>query len=637
MQENQKLIKEINISKIKAGLIITIFFIPLLFLFFGELYTSILGINVEKNFLAIIKNATKPAVYILFAIFDFTLIFFILRTLRPLFNYLTDGSDYPKSRICISKISWIIIFSNLTMWTVGTTIFYGINSWKSPGGLPYGWGVLLMNARGFMSSIYTIFIINVILMRLKTILNMTSIEKGETDFFSKYRDYIITIVNGMFITSFSLYIPVYIIKKGSDNVSYNALLIFLVFFGTALFLLYAGVIYLSKRDYYFQYKTIKKKLDEFTSSDRINLAERLVIINFDEIGALASSVNKFSEKLQNNFLEIDNLAREVEAKSQNISASAGQLSVNTENQFKNSNEITQILKQYISEINSSGENLEKQNNIINDNTKSLMSLSENISDISKNSENLEEKIIINNQRAAMGIEIVNNSINKTYIINQSARMISEKIKEAGEETQNIDLILKTIEDISVKTNLLSMNAAIEAAHAGETGKGFAIVAQEIRKLAETSSKSVKQIVSIVRKIKDSVNQAVIISESGEKESAEGMTLSQKATDILNKILDNYTEASDMISEISNITKKQNKFAGGILNNFNELKSFSNNIKKSVKEQSEKSGLITEKINSISASNNETLKSSVDLFALAKNLRDNSEGLYGIVKSFDLKK
>jgi len=637
MQDNQKLIKEINISKIKAYLIITIFFIPLLFLFFGELFTSIFGVNIEKNLPAILLNSTKPAIYLLYLVFDVLLIFIIFRSLRPLFAYLSDGSEYVKARICALRISWIIVISNAVMWSSGTLIFYAMNSWKSPGGLPFGWALLLVNARGLISSVYTIFIINVIFMKIKSYLNMTSIEKGEKDFFSTYRDYIVAVANGLFIISFSLYIPVYIMKKGSENISFTNLSIVMILFGLLLFFVYALTIYISKKEYYYQFNFVKKKLDDLTSNSGINLSDRLIILNFDEIGHFASSVNKFSEKLQNNFLNIENLAGEVEAKSQNISASAGQLNVNTENQFKNSKEITQILKLYINEIKNSGETLEKQNKIINDNNKSLILLSENINDISKNSEKLEEKIIINNQRASMGIEIVNNSINKTYIINQSARMISEKIKEVGEETQNIDLILKTIEDISVKTNLLSMNAAIEAARAGETGRGFAIVAQEIRKLAETSGKSVKQIVSMVKKIKDSVNQAVIISESGEKESAEGLALSQKATDILNKILDNYNEASEMISEISNITKKQNSFAEEILSKFNELKSFSNDIKKSVKEQSDKSELIVEKINSISTSNNETLKSSVDLFALSKNLRDNGEGLYKIVKSFDLKK
>jgi methyl-accepting chemotaxis protein len=121
-------------------------------------------------------------------------------------------------------------------------------------------------------------------------------------------------------------------------------------------------------------------------------------------------------------------------------------------------------------------------------------------------------------------------------IKQRVGVSAEKVQEMGARSDQIGDIVVAIEDIASQTNLLALNAAIEAARAGEAGKGFAVVADEVRKLAERASSATKEIGGLIKAIQKTVSEAVTAMDEGAKEVERGVVIANEAGSALNEIL-----------------------------------------------------------------------------------------------------
>ena len=138
--------------------------------------------------------------------------------------------------------------------------------------------------------------------------------------------------------------------------------------------------------------------------------------------------------------------------------------------------------------------------------------------------------------AKRGSQTVNQTLSGMQSIKTAVGLSAQKVQEMGSRSDQIGEIVTTIEDIASQTNLLALNAAIEAARAGEAGKGFAVVADEVRKLAERSSSSTKEIADLIKSIQRTVAEAVDAMNDGAKEVEKGVAFANEAGTALQQIL-----------------------------------------------------------------------------------------------------
>jgi methyl-accepting chemotaxis protein len=140
------------------------------------------------------------------------------------------------------------------------------------------------------------------------------------------------------------------------------------------------------------------------------------------------------------------------------------------------------------------------------------------------------------ETARSGAKTVNETIKGMETIKAKVDLSAKKVQEMGKRSDQIGAIVETIDDIASQTNLLALNAAIEAARAGEHGKGFAVVADEVRKLAERSSIATKEIGGLIREIQKTVAEAVSAMNEGAVEVENGVSRANQAGNALNSIL-----------------------------------------------------------------------------------------------------
>ncbi|MEJ5246106.1 MAG: methyl-accepting chemotaxis protein [Bacteroidota bacterium] len=162
----------------------------------------------------------------------------------------------------------------------------------------------------------------------------------------------------------------------------------------------------------------------------------------------------------------------------------------------------------------------------------------------------------NREIAKEGGQIVELTVSKMSDIARVVKESADNIEKLGESSKQIGEIISVIDDIADQTNLLALNAAIEAARAGEQGRGFAVVADEVRKLAERTTEATKQIAEMIKGIQKDTEIAVHMMQNGNAEVTNGIQLADKAGSALKEIVESSQHLLDMISQIASANEEQ---------------------------------------------------------------------------------
>ncbi|MDX8156922.1 methyl-accepting chemotaxis protein [Acinetobacter pittii] len=190
-------------------------------------------------------------------------------------------------------------------------------------------------------------------------------------------------------------------------------------------------------------------------------------------------------------------------------------------------------------------------------------MAQSIDQVSSNASESAEVAERSVQIASNGAQVVNRSIEGMDTIREQIQETSKRIKRLGESSQEIGNIVSLINDIADQTNILALNAAIQASMAGEAGRGFAVVADEVQRLAERSASATKQIETLVKTIQTDTNEAVISMEQTTTEVVRGANLAKDAGIALDEIQKVSGDLANLIASISDAAKLQSASASHI--------------------------------------------------------------------------
>ena len=266
-----------------------------------------------------------------------------------------------------------------------------------------------------------------------------------------------------------------------------------------------------------------------------DLTKRLEIKTNDELGELAGWFNLFIKNLNAVISKIAGVSIKLASASEEMSTSATQIAKGSEAQTSRTSQVATASNE----------------------------MSATIVDVAKNAADAADAAKKANEVASNSREIIEKSINSINSISETTRETSQVITTLGNRSHEVGNIINVIDDIASQTNLLALNAAIEAARAGEQGRGFAVVADEVRKLAEKTTKATKEIEDMIKMIQQDTEEALSSMNNETKAVEEGVKFTKDAGTALKGIMKEVLEVTNTIQQIAAATEEQSAAADEI--------------------------------------------------------------------------
>jgi methyl-accepting chemotaxis protein len=297
-------------------------------------------------------------------------------------------------------------------------------------------------------------------------------------------------------------------------------------------------------------------------------------------GTLAQTVTEASATIEEMTVSIDQMARNLESLADTVTETSATV---------------EEMTTFIGAVARNAETLSAAAVKTNDTVTEMTGAVNDVAKIAEEADRISQRA---REDARTGDEAVARTLEGMKSISDTMDATARVITGLGRRSQEIGRILEVIEEIADQTNLLALNAAIEAARAGEAGRGFAVVADEVRKLAERSVEAAKEIGEVVRQVQQETTDAVEAAKAGAGKTREGITLADQAGLALRRILDSVSRSSQLMAQIASATAKQSKASAEVLQTVSNMNSATSQVTSAVREQAEGSKQIREAMENI---------------------------------------
>jgi methyl-accepting chemotaxis protein len=279
--------------------------------------------------------------------------------------------------------------------------------------------------------------------------------------------------------------------------------------------------------------------------EQIAAGDLTVRVNSSYMGdhqLIVNSINSVAESLNNILLDVNEAISATASSANQISSSSEEMAAGSQEQSSQTSEVASAVEQ----------------------------MTKTIVETTKNSSSAAESAKKAGNIAQEGGKVVNETIEGMNRVAEVVKKSAETVQQLGKNSDQIGEIVQVIDDIADQTNLLALNAAIEAARAGEQGRGFAVVADEVRKLAERTTKATKEIAGMIRQIQKDTEGAVESMKLGTIEVEKGKELADKAGESLKEIITGASEVVNMATSVAAASEEQSSAAEQISKNIEAI-------------------------------------------------------------------
>ncbi|MFP3090792.1 methyl-accepting chemotaxis protein [Treponema sp. TIM-1] len=359
-----------------------------------------------------------------------------------------------------------------------------------------------------------------------------------------------------------------------------------------------------KRNLGFLFNSVVVQLENLSSEEK-DLTKRVSVCSVDELGTIAGMMNSFSNTVGTGMREIKNGQQQLSASSiemknnaadmaQSISKISGgieQVREKARNQLRQAEESSGEMQRIALNIEHLDDSIEEQSNSISRASSAVEEMVGNIASIGGVVQKMLNQFRTVHEAASAGQAIQKES--------------TGKVQEVVEESKTLQEANKIIAGIAAQTNLLAMNAAIEAAHAGDAGRGFAVVADEIRKLAEDSSRESQRISTELKQVIETIKHIVTGSDASEQ--------------AFNHVLERVGETEKLVFEVDQATREQQEGAGQVLDALKKMNETTTTVETGSRDMKQGNAVMLEHINRLRTDSTE----------IADNLEEVTESIIRI--------
>lgn len=400
-------------------------------------------------------------------------------------------------------------------------------------------------------------------------------------------------------------------------------------------------------------ENLKSGMEAFSNGDLTHSVkaeiEPIQVDSADEFGKLGVSFNLLLDQVQETVLgyeqsksNLTSLVRQLKSASDQVSSAAAQLT-DTAHEVEHSAEevgasMHQIASASVQAARGASEvatGTTSQAQALSESTQSIKTLAQSVRVVAEDATLAAEEAVTAGEAASEGTVVVTQSMAGMTAIREKVEQSAKVIHILGESSQKIGTIVETINEIAEQTNLLALNAAIEAARAGEAGRGFAVVADEVRKLAERSGNATREIGDLIAEIQTHTNEAVSAMGEGTKEVESQTKIAENTHAAFLKIQKVFEGVTKRVDDIRQATQQMDSVAQDVSRSIQEVAAVVEESSAAAEELSASAEEVSASVENVAQAAQQQSQAARELVGSSSDLQGVAHGLTEAVSTFTI--